>query len=134
MHDLWGPIVTHLSERFPALTRESETALRFVAVVDGHRVGFRARLVLAYSAPVVVLTAELGVSDAIEPWLALVANGQLVTGALATDVSVIVLRAVMSDVHELTRRFDLFAREAATLKSNLVVPSRAPDVFAYLCD
>lgn len=137
MHATWDLVVAHLARRFPALGHDSASAVRFVVVVDGHRVGLRARATTAYGVPMVALTAELGVADALDPVLALVLNGQLVTGALAIDMHVLALRLLVADVAELAERFDLFVREAATLKSHLVlpiIPAQTADVFAHLSD
>lgn len=121
--DAWTSVVTHVVSRFPHAVREGSASLRFVVVVAGtHRVAVRLRRVPAYDTHAIVMTAELGAHDAIDAYAGLVANLQLVTGALACDGHVLVLRVLVADAASFDAQLELFAREAATLKQTLTRP------------
>jgi hypothetical protein len=116
----WTSMVAHVRARFPHAICEGSDALRFVLLVaDTHRLAVRLREVPAYDAHAIVMTAELGAHDAIDPYAGLVANRQLVTGAIACDGHVLVLRTLVADVAAFDACLDLFAREAATIKRTL---------------
>ena len=129
--NVWTSVVAHVSARFPHAVREGSTALRFVLVLAGrHRVGMRLRCVPAYDAYAIVMTAELGAHDAIDAYAGLVTNLQLVTGALACDGNVLVLRMLVANAASFDAQLELFAREAATIKQTLTRPLVAHDASA----
>ncbi len=131
---VWPRVRAYIQQRFPLARSESASALRFVAVVGGLRVGLRLRSTMAYDRATVVVTAELGVADCIDASLALVANGQLVAGALAIDQHCLVLRCLVDDEVQLAATLDLFIREAATLRSHLFIPPRGADLYTHFAD
>lgn len=116
----WKRVVAALEQRFEHVVHDGPSSLRLVLVVAGvHRVGVRLRSLDAYGEPVIVMTAEIGVNDAMDPWLGLATNQRLVTGAIAVDGPALVLRTVIDRVESLDARLELFAREAATMKQKL---------------
>lgn len=130
----WPRVRAYIQQRFPLARAESASAVRFVAVVGGQRIGLRLRSTVAYDRATVVVTAELGVADCLDPSLALVANGQLVAGALAIDQHCLVLRCLVDDEVQLAAALDLFIREAATLRSHLFIPPRGADLYTHFAD
>ena len=121
--ETWTSVVAHVTARFPHAVREGANAIRFVVVLGGaHRVGLRLRCVPAYDTHAIVMTAELGAHDAIDAYAGLVTNLQLVTGALACDGHVLVLRVLVADAASFDAQLELFAREAATIKQSLTRP------------
>jgi hypothetical protein len=121
--DAWTSVLAHACARFPHAVREGRNSLRFVVLLGGvHRVGVRLRCVPAYGTHAIVMTAELGAYDAIDAYTGLVTNLQLVSGALACDGHVLVLRVLVADVAAFDAQLELFAREAATLKQTLTRP------------
>lgn len=124
----WTSVVAHVAARFPHAVREGSTSLRFVVVLAGtHRLAIRLRRVRAYDAYAIVMTAELGMHDAMDAYAGLVTNLQLVTGALACDGHVLVLRALVANAASFEAQLELFAREAATIKRTLTRPLVAHD-------
>lgn len=135
--DTWTSLVTRVCARFPHAVREGSNSLRFVVVLAGtHRVGVRLRCVPAYDTHAIVMTAELGTYDAIDAHAGLVTNLQLLTGALACDGHVLVLRAVVADAASFDAHLELFAREAATIKRTLTRPlaTHAASTMAHYAD
>ncbi|MFN0252939.1 MAG: hypothetical protein ACKV2T_39055 [Kofleriaceae bacterium] len=135
--EAWKSLVSHVTARFPYATRDGSNALRFVVVLAGtHRVAVRLRCVPAYHAHAIVMTAELGTHDAIDAYAGLVTNLRLVTGALACDGNVLVLRVLVADATSFDAQLELFAREAATLKQTLTRPlvTHAASTMAHYAD
>lgn len=135
--ETWTRIVEHVTARFPHAVREGDEALRFVAVLEGRRVGLRVRSMTAYGARIAMITADLGAMDSLDPWESLALNAQLAAGSLAIVNHTLVLRALLdTDVtpDELDRCLALVAREATTLKTSLSLPRRAAAGFDCYCD
>lgn len=133
----WTRIVRHVITRFPHAVREGDDGLRFVAVLEGRRIGLRLRSMSAYGASVAMITADLGAMDSLDPWTSLALNAQLVAGSLAIVNHTLVLRTLLattSTTDELDSRLVLIAREATTIKSSLSLPRRAAEGFDCYCD
>jgi len=135
--ETWTRIVEHVTTRFPHAVRECDEALRFVAVLDGRRVGLRLRSMTAYGVRVAMITADLGAMDSLDPWTSLVLNAQLAAGSLAIVNQTLVLRALLDAAatdDEIDRCLTLVTREATTLKTSLSLPRRAAAGFDCFCD
>jgi hypothetical protein len=96
----------------------------------------RLRCVRAYDAYAIVMTAELGTHDAMDAYAGLVTNHQLVTGALACDGNVLVLRMLVANAKSFDAQLELFVREAATIKQTLTRPlvTHAASTMAHYAD
>jgi len=122
----WEPIRDGIVARFPMAVIEDTYALRFALTTAGDtpvRVGIRVRATNAYGEAVVVIAADLGHGDAIDPLAALAINALLVHGALAIYDGVLMLRAVVPASVQTPAAFELAVRklaaEAAELKARL---------------
>jgi hypothetical protein len=141
----WEQLVNALAESYPTAVADGARALRLVLTTSGPRevrVGLRVRATTAYGEAVVVITADLGAGDALDPLVALATNSILAHGSLALTDGVLELRAVVPLAGLTDRRFELtfrkLAAEAAELKARLAIPNTATvatsGAFSYLAD
>lgn len=133
----WDSLSRDVVARYPHAIAGDGT-LRLVLVRGDARIGIWLRAVTAYDETAIVISADLGPSNGIEPWLGLGLNSQLAHGALAIEGSVLVLRccvplAGMTSA-DFDRRLRRVAAEAANLKTHLVIQPPRTNSFAHYAD